>query len=171
MDKRFEQIYEIMEEAFPPSERRPKERQRALLEDPRYRLLTEEAETGFLLGFLAAWEFPDFLFIEHLAVARAARGRGTGGILVRRCLTVAGGKPVYLEVEPPQNEIQRRRVNFYLRLGFALNTFPYEQPPMRPGAAPLPLYVMSHPAPVSQGEFAPVRQKLYHVVYGVEENA
>ncbi|WP_151736862.1 GNAT family N-acetyltransferase ['Paenibacillus yunnanensis' Narsing Rao et al. 2020] len=161
----FHEIYAIMEASFPEDEFRTFEGQRSLLRNPNYRLITEKDAAGVIQAFLAAWEFPLFRFVEHIAVSPRMRGGGLGRKLMERHLA-SSDKPVVLEVEPPMDELQKRRIGFYERLGFCLQTYEYRQPPLRPGQTGLPLQLMAYPRPVSEEEFRRIRDILYTEVYG-----
>ncbi|MMZ64037.1 hypothetical protein D1872_263320 [compost metagenome] len=76
--------------------------------------------------------------------------------------------PIILEVEPPEEEMARRRIGFYERLGFCLNAFDYVQPPLRQNAEELKLLIMSYPSPLTLQQFKDYRPILYREVYGVE---
>lgn len=166
---RFDEIYSIYEEAFPAIERRTREGQRQVLEEPSYRLLVVE-EAGTILAFLGVWDLESCVFLEHLATTACCRGKGYGKILVEELLRDTK-KPVFLEIEPvtEENPITVRRAKFYKRLGFCINTFPYEQMPLKKGDAPIPLLVMSHGKTIKEEEFAPYKREIYHTVYGIEE--
>lgn len=165
---RFEELYRIYDESFPDEEKRTKEGQRRVLEDPMYRLLVME-EHGRILAFLGYWELPDCCFVEHLATTEACRGKGYGKRLLGE-LTGEAGKPIFLEIEPVTEEdpMTRRRKGFYERLGFVANSFPYEQMPLKEGDRPIPLWVMSYGRAFSEEEFLPYKKEIYHYVYGVE---
>jgi ribosomal protein S18 acetylase RimI-like enzyme len=164
----FSEIYAIMGASFPESEFRTFAGQKALLDHPCYRLITEKDEQGHTVAFLAGWEFAQFCFVEHIAVDSAIRGGGLGKKLMNRFISQSG-KPVVLEVEPPVDEWTRRRIGFYERLGFHLNSFEYVQPPLREGQADLPLQIMSYPDVLTEQAFAPFRQILYTEVYGLKQ--
>ncbi len=94
----LQSIWPIMEEAFPPEERRTLTQQLEIIADQRYRMdfLYEDAA---LAGFIGYWLLDEFIFIEHLAVDAKMRGKGTGSKAVKNILSL--GKPVVLEVEVP----------------------------------------------------------------------
>lgn len=52
--------------------------------------------------------------------------------------------PVVLEVEMPTEEMSKRRIGFYERLGFVLDHHVYFQPPYRKGEAFLEMRLMTH---------------------------
>lgn len=164
----FERVFEIMSSSFPEIEYRTKEGQRELLQHPEYRLITEVDETGRLIAFLAVWEFQYFRFIEHLAVDRSVRGSGVGKRIMQKCMKESD-KPIILEVELPDDELTRRRIQFYERLGFHLNEYSYEQPPLRAAQRKLPLNIMSHPRLLTEEEFLACKALLYSKVYRVTD--
>ncbi|AIQ50724.1 GNAT family N-acetyltransferase [Paenibacillus sp. FSL R7-0331] len=160
----FDEIFSIMEDSFPESEFRTYSGQKALLDNPHYRISTRQDDGGRIIAFLAAWEFPELRFVEHIAVSPDIRGGGTGKLLMNSYLA-RSDTPVLLEVEPPDGELERRRIGFYERLGFHLNPFDYVQPPLRPGQQDLPLRIMTYPHPLQAAEFQQYREILYSKVY------
>lgn len=115
---------------------------------------------------MACWEFPILRFVEHIAVDPNIRGGGVGKKMMADYISQSE-KPVLLEVEPPNGEIEQRRIGFYERLGFHLNPFEYVQPPLREGQADLPLLIMTYPRPLNVEEFNLFRETLYTEVYKV----
>jgi len=163
----FEKIFRLLEQSFPKEERRDRKGQRALFSLPLYRIEAEIGEEyGSLLGFFALWQLPQFLFVEHFAVAEEMRGKGLGSQMLRE-LEEKTDLPICLEVEPPQTPLAKRRIAFYERAGFSLNPYPYTQPSLGKGRAPIPLFLMSYPAPLSEEEFFSVRDTLYETVYQI----
>lgn len=70
-----------------------------------------------------------------------------------------------LEVEPPEGEMQRRRIGFYERNGFCLNHYPYQMPCLHGDGPSLPLLLMSRPAPLTDREARQAAERLYQEVY------
>ncbi len=163
--KTFNEVFAVMQASFPPDERRPREEQLALLSDARYRLHTTE-DNGSVVAFAATWEFADFLFVEHLAVAASHRNRGLGADMLAR-LQAESDRRLCLEVELPEGDLARRRIGFYERNGFTFNPYPYTQPPISKGRAPVPLRLMSTGGALTAAEFTSVRDTLYREVYRV----
>lgn len=163
----FDDIFEIMDEAFPDSEMRTYEKQKDLLNDKYYRIITKKNENNKVIAFMAVWEFNDFTFVEHLATSRDARGSGIGTKFLCEYINEAQ-KPIILEVEPPNTEIAKRRIGFYQRIGFCLNDFPYKQPPLREGHGWSPLMVMTYPSPIHEKEFKKYKDKIYKESYKIK---
>lgn len=161
----FDEVYKLMEAAFPDTEIRTREGQQALLVYPNYRIDVERDADGQMLGFLASWNWSAFRFVEHIAVNAVIRGGGIG----KKMLTTYmynDTKPIVLEVEPPNtSEDAERRIAFYERCGFHLNLFPYAQPPLREGQPMLPLNIMSFPGPLTEDVFSSYKSLLYAEVY------
>lgn len=159
----FEDFFKVLEESFPDVEYRSYEKQKELLEHSMYDIEVYEAE-GRVKGYITSWKFEDFNFVEHLVVKGDARGEGIG----TKILESAKGKwkkPIYLEVELPENEICRRRIRFYERCGFTYNDHPYVQPPLMPGYDEIPLRIMSSHGPIGKDEFEYFKEKMKGIVY------
>lgn len=163
---RSDEIFEIMEKSFPLTEYRTREEQAALFERAEYRVLAS-LEGDHMLGFIAFWELDGITFFEHLATLPEARNRGLGAELLRYAIDTAEN-PVCLEVEPPEDELTRRRVGFYERNGMYFNDYPYIQPPISSGREPIPLRIMTSGAPVDEEKFRSIRDLLYRDVYGIK---
>ena len=162
----FDTIFEIMEKSFPDDEYREYEEQRALFSIPEYSVyvVDERAGNGSVKAFSAVWEFDEFMYIEHLAVNPDSRNGGIGASILR-ALQNMSDKPICLEVEFPENELARRRIGFYSRNGFALNNYPYIQPPMSAGKNPVPLLIMTTGGEICEDEFINIMDSLYKIVY------
>jgi len=163
----FPFILEIMTEAFPESETRTAARQEVLLENPHYIIYVHRDEAGEIDCFLAIWELTNCIFGEHLASKPSTRGKGVGSGLLNAVLDGLD-KPFFLEVEPPCDEITRRRIGMYERMGLFLNEFYYEQPPLREGQKAQRLMVMSYQCPIGEDEFIPYKKEIYRHVYEIE---
>lgn len=174
----FEEIDQIYASAFPEAERRTKAGQKKAMGRDEYRLRVireggEKDRKGKICGFLGYWELPSCIFLEHLATLEAFRGKGYGRILVEQCIQEGEEKrkPLFLEIEPvtPDDPMTGRRERFYQRCGFFTNHFAYLQMPLKEGDRPIPLWVMSWPKPVEEGEFFPYKKEIYRTVYGIQK--
>lgn len=122
---------------------------------------------GEYVGFITAWDFGRFVYVEHFAIDESARNGGIGGKALKQFLDV-WNRPVVLEVEKPDDEMSRRRIGFYERLGFVLDTHPYQQPPYHPQDGWLDMYLMSYGAIDLKEEYERVKDCLYKYVYKVK---
>lgn len=163
----FDEVFSIMKHSFPKNEHRPREEQLALLSDNRYSLITYGRD-DVTEAFVALWDMWDFYFIEHFAVAQSLRGRGVGSSILKELLSSVD-RPVYLEAEPPDEEIAIRRIGFYRRLGFHYCDREYIQPSISDGRDPIPLKLMSYPKPLSDKDFISIRNVIYKEVYHVTD--
>lgn len=159
----FDKMYEILSQSFPLDEYRSYEDHKALMDKSCYTVYTC-CDGEDLMGFLAVWEFAEFGFIEHFAVAPQYRNRGLGGKMLRD-LADRLGKRLCLEVEPPQTPMACRRIGFYQRNGFYLNDYAYTQPSLGVGRREIPLQIMTTGSPMNEKTFREVRDILYYNVY------
>jgi GNAT superfamily N-acetyltransferase len=164
----FRELWELYESAFPPDERRDREMQDALFRKKEYAMFAALDEKNAFVGLLAVWEFGEFVFMEHMAVKEQLRGKGFGTEIIRTYLSHCR-KNVVHEVEPPDNEIRKRRVRFFERLGFRLNAHDYIQPSYGPGKDPMPMLLMSYPLAISEKDYPLLRRDIHAVVYGRNE--
>lgn len=161
--KRFSQAWRLYTSVFPSNERRPRHQLVGLLKNPQY-YFAQVTEGNRLVGLLGLWKLPGFVFIEHMAIQKSRRDRGIGSSLLQKILQE--NPRVVLEVEPPQTEEQKRRIRFYERLGFQLNSYAYIQPTYSPQKKPVRLRLMTFPKGVSETEFFRIRRTLHTIVYG-----
>ncbi len=104
------------------------------------------------IGILFWWDLSDFIFVEHLATIPAVRGKGHGNQIISE-LIASSDKPILLEVEHPEDELSRRRIGFYERMGFILNDHPYHHPSFKQiEGDKVDLMVMTRPYPISKSE-------------------
>lgn len=155
--------YRRLEESFPPEERRPFADFCRVWEDARFSLFFAR-EGGEEVGLISLWQFSDFVFVEHLAVYPEQRGGGYGGKIMR---AVSAAHPaLVLEIEPPTEGDKLRRWEFYRRLGFVMNDFPYFQPAYSAGGEKLEMRLLSLPMPLKNPQN--VIAEIYRAVYGIE---
>ena len=153
-----------MEKSFPKNEYRAKENQKKLLKNPMYKLDVKTDESGKTIAFIASWDFPKFLFIEHLAVDPSCRGKGMGSKIMKDFINNSK-KPIVLEIEIPNDEISIKRKNFYEKLGFKLNNHEYYQLPLRKGDKPMKLNLMSYPNEIPDETFEIIENIIQSYVY------
>lgn len=160
----FDQMYSLLQLSFPTSERRDRAGHLGEFSEDKFRSMCYVP--GDLKGFLNYWDFGDFVYAEHFAVAPELRGQGTGSALMRELFDIVGNRPIVLEAEPSaDSDIASRRIAFYERLGFVLNEYEYIQPPLIKGESPIPLVIMSAPAKLTESEYIKIRDSLYREVY------
>lgn len=165
----FPFVSELYLEAFPPEERRDLAAWQSLADLHGFPFSCLGIYDGTkCLGFITIWAFDDFVYVEHFALHPDCRGGGWGSKTINRIAGQVEGKPIILEVEPPCDDITRRRVRFYERAGFHLCDRPYMQPPYRPTGCPFPLCLMATKLDFLIEHFEHVVTTLHREVYGVE---
>lgn len=189
-DPDFDFLYEVYTQSFQEAERRSKEQ---LIEE----MSCFEACVGLIsyqgerAGLFIYWELEDFIYAGHFAIHEDMRNDGIGSAFMSQFINWAA-KPVILEVEPPHSKIQKRRINFYQKLGFKLFECDYVQPAYDTNKSPVPLFLMETDAHGQTNEtyekaqdqeiensvleheslletsYEEVKQAIHQTVYGVE---
>ena len=121
-----------------------------------------------LVGFITGWLFDGYTYVEHFAIDPAARNGGIGAEAMKQFLIFCG-TPVVLEVEMPTDEMSKRRIGFYERLGFELDNQVYHQPPYREGGEWLEMRLMTYGDVDLEHSFEQVKNCLHKNVYGVKD--
>ena len=162
----FDNAYKILDESFPSDEIRPFDEQKELLDNAFYKLygITENEE---LIAVMAVWEFEELTFVEHFAVSLKHRNKNIGSGFLKEIIS-AYNKKLCLEVEPPEDELKKRRIGFYERNGLFLNEYPYIQPPISKGKNPVPLMIMTSEGKITEKEFRRIKETLYKSVYNIQ---
>ncbi|MFA5647842.1 MAG: GNAT family N-acetyltransferase [Bacteroidales bacterium] len=122
----LKEIESIYTSSFPPSERREFYELCKQLTSPN-NILFNISNNRITVGMVSLWSFPEFVYLEHIAIDSNLRGNGVGA-QVMKTLLVQHPKPFILEVEPPIDTLTERRVQFYTKLGFILLPNSYMQP-------------------------------------------
>lgn len=162
----FESFFSLMVKAFPPTERRTKEEAFSIFTSlPCYHVIGLKKEEK-VIAFVAYWLFEEACFVDHLAVDESLRGQGIGSDLMRHLIDNIAST-IVLEVEPPEDEITKKRISFYEKIGFHLNDFPYVQPSMQPGQPEIPLMIMSYPNNLTLAQFEVSRKRIFRECYKV----
>lgn len=119
-------ICDLYINSFPENERRDLNSLNKLLESAPI-CLYEILHNNSFAGLITTWDFPKFLFVEHFAISTTHRGTGIGSKTIN-IVASNNNKPIVLEVEPPIDDISKKRVEFYNRCGLQLSEEPYIQP-------------------------------------------
>ena len=155
----FSAAWELYNQSFPIEERRLLSHQKEILNLDYYHFEVFVNDDLFV-GIALWWEFEELKFIEHLATHPSLRRKGYGKLIIEN-FTFNDPTTILLEVELPENDVNKNRILFYQNLGFNLNLHPYYQPPLRSGSKPLRLLLMSFPNAIS-GDFVNDFIKNYH---------
>lgn len=150
-DPRFDRAMNLYRESFPYHEQRESASQEKLWQREEYHFdLIEDGDT--FVGLVLYWETSDFVYVEHFCVDPDLRNRNYG----RKALGLLAEKDkiVWLEIDPPADEIAIRRQAFYERAGYRENPYRHVHPPYHVGHRGHELVVMSYPREVTPEEYA-----------------
>lgn len=161
----FDMIYEMMQNSFPIDEYRPYLEQKKLLSLSNYKIyvLREYSE---ILGFVALWDFSQFIYLEHLAISHLHQNKGLGSMILKEIYSKFD-KLICLEVEPPITFISKKRVDFYIRNNFYFNDHLIIQPPLAVNQKPLSLYLITSKM-CNKKEIEEIAKLLRKEVYCIE---
>ena len=162
-DNYFMEAWRLYENSFPLEERRLIDSQVKLFKNLNYHfdiIIKEEK----LIGFLLWWEFDNLRYIEYFATVERLRNKGFGKRIIEKFIK-RSQKPILLEVELPKSAIKQRRINFYERLGFQLNTHFYEIPPIQEGFSALELRIMSFPYSISKNDVRNFTEQCHPIIF------
>lgn len=159
----FDDVYAVLEQSFPPSERRNYDNQKKLLNDKYYKIYISH-KNDEIKGFMAVWEFENLTFLEHFAVNEKYRNNGIGCEMINELIKMRDVS-VYLEAELPENSIAQRRIEFYKRNGFNLNKYIFIQPSMEKNQPSVPLKIMTYPHIISDREYEEYCKIILRYVY------
>ncbi|MDD2961005.1 MAG: GNAT family N-acetyltransferase [Muribaculaceae bacterium] len=156
--------------AFPKNERRDFDKVIEILKyNNLFNIFVATDDQNNFCGFISYWEWNDFIYIEHFAVEPELRGNKIGEKMINHFKEI-NNKPIILEVEPPTCEIAQRRINFYLRCNFILNSnVEYMQPPYSKGEDFFKLILMSY-GKLDLYNSCPIIRQIHKDVYGVNYN-
>ena len=166
-----EQMYSYVEKlivaSFPSDEYRALDQLRAFTDAPNAFTNHVVKEDDRMIGLFTSWDFDDFVYVEHFATDPEVRNGGYGKKIMEAFCNQCS-KPIVLEVEEPEEEMAKRRVGFYERLGYKLWGANYEQPPYKEGDHFLPMRIMAYGALECERDYDRVKEMLYKYVYGVK---
>ncbi len=148
--KFFDNAWALYEHSFPKDERRPIESQAKIMGHKNYHFEIFIKNREFL-GLLFWWGFDELRYLEHFATMPVLRGKGVGKKVLDDFMNM-DARPILLEVEMPEDEISRRRIGFYERLGFILHPDIYNPPSFHPDDPPPDMNLMSYPDPISEAD-------------------
>jgi len=163
-DPLLDKIENTYNTSFPETERRAFSLVRGLLKENSLFSMNALQRDGQYAGFITAWQLDGFTYVEHFAIDESARNGGIGGKAMKQFMDLCE-KPIVLEVEIPVDEMSKRRIGFYERLGFVLDDHEYHQPPYRNGESWLEMRLMSFGQLELDSSFEKVKDRIYKHVY------
>lgn len=152
-DVEFDEFYDLLEEAFPFVERKTKA---CLFLDVKnsnnfYPCFICDDDNN-KIGLISYWNFGDFIFAEHLAIFKNLRNKTLGTQAFSEFLK-SFDIPIIFEVEKPYDELSKRRIDFYKRIGIIFNDFSYFQPSYHGGDDCVPMLIASYPKPINKNDY------------------
>ena len=147
-DPHFAEFWKIYSSSFPLSERRNPDQQTSIFKNQDYQLDVYLLD-NHAIGFIAHWKAKEFVFIEHFAIASEVRNKGFGNAILKEFIE-GNIVPVILEIEPPMDDLTRRRLKFYEYLGFIRNDHLHYQPPYHTSDQPLHLVILTYPNQIDE---------------------
>lgn len=116
---------------------------------------------GELSGLVVYWDFKDFYYMEHLAVFPEMRNRQIGKQILDYWAEHLS-KLRILEVEPANDEMAIRRINFYNRNGYQVIDKDYVQPSYHKNEDGFPLWIMGNePHPQIKRLVETIKEEVY----------
>ncbi len=145
----YHKALETYKISFPFHERREQLSQERILSDNEYHfgLIYDDVFVGLVLY----WETNDFIYIEHLCILPEMRNKRYG----QNVLSILQKKEkiLILEIDPPLDDISKRRKGFYERCGFTENSFGHIHPPYHKENDGHQLVIMTCPRQITGNEY------------------
>lgn len=155
----YKQAMDLYQMSFPFHEQRESLSQSQILSQSAYHFDVVRDDQDFI-GEVLYWEIGDFLYIEHFCILPSMRNKRYG----QKILELLQTKPLILEIDPPVDEISRRRQGFYARCGFVENPYRHIHPPYHKDTSGHELVVMSAPKELTQNEYDMFRRYLQNTI-------
>lgn len=143
-DEGLASLVNLYVDSFPESERRDRSRLLSMIDGNQcMNLCSIIDDGGEVAGLLVYWDFDRFIYLEHFAIFPSMRNHGIGRKLLEHLFSKTD-KVIFLEAEPDDTEMAKRRIGFYCRNGFEVVKKDYVQPSYVTDGEELPLWVLAH---------------------------
>lgn len=149
-DSAYGRAIELYGRSFPCHEQRESKSQEEILADDDYRFCVLY-DGDLFFGEILYWEHTDFIYIEHFCILPEMRNKGLGQKALE--LLCRQNKTIILEIDPPKDDVSRRRKGFYEKCGFEENPFSHIHPPYHKGNCGHDLILMTYPKRISRELF------------------
>lgn len=146
----FDKAFQLCQSSFPFEERRDYSEQQRVLKKTDYHFDLIMVDDNFV-GVMLYWETDSFVFLEHFATLPELRCKGRGKDALN--LLKEKNKIILLEIEPPIDDITKRRYGFYSRNGFIMNPYHHIQAKYHLGDEDLELKVLTYPRIMEKEEY------------------
>ena len=148
-NERWNKVWSLYEESFPITERRKLEDHKRAFKDSHFHPLSVW-EDGQLMGIVFYWEWDSYRYIEYLAVSPELRGNGYGFQIIKHIRD--SQHTIILEIDPLENELSVRRLQFYERAGFTLTPYRFMHLPYRLDGQSQELLILSYPSMITKNQ-------------------
>ena len=115
-DPLLAQVPGLYEESFPDMARIDSKRFLRLIDECPEMTFNVILDNEQFCGMAVLWELEVFRYFEYFATMPSCRNKGLGASVLKKVLAESN-LPVVGEVEPPETEIQKRRLRYYERNG------------------------------------------------------
>src|SRR5690554_5263919 len=147
--ERWNKVWSLYVESFPIAERRKLEDHKRAFANPHFHPLSVW-EDEILLGIVFYWEWDNYRYIEYLAVSPDLRGHGYGFQIIKHIKD--SEHTIILEIDPLENELSVRRLQFYERAGFTLTPYRFMHLPYRLDGVSQELLILSYPSMITKNQ-------------------
>lgn len=161
-DKNYTLAKEIYTSSFPKEERRDVKDWEKLIDENSIFSLNIIQKNNSVLGIITLWDFTSFLYIEHFAIKKEFQNNGFGKQILEK-ISKNFLKPIILEIEIPNNDLSKRRLQFYKRNGFDEYPEKYIQPSYRNDNCRIEMILMHK----KEFPFATAKETIYQQVYNL----
>ncbi|NVJ53306.1 MAG: GNAT family N-acetyltransferase [Campylobacteraceae bacterium] len=153
-NKYFNKAWQLYLNSFPEIERRTLKEQEEILNDKNFKMSCY-IKDELIISIVFFWKInvknKIYTFLEHFAVNKQLRGQSFGTKILQEF--IEKNKNIVLEIEPIVDEITKKRLRFYERFGFVVNSHEHFQIPFRKDAIELKLLLMSQKNTLSKQEY------------------
>lgn len=160
----FAEALSLYKTSFPAHEQRDQLAQKKTFEEDEYHF-DLVYDQGQFVGLILYWETETFIYVEHFCIRDELRNKKYGQKILTELRKKQ--KTIILEIDPPNDEISKRRQNFYQRAGYNINPFNHVHPPYRHNAEGHTLVVMSCPEILTDTEYNTFNEYLKNTVMRV----
>ncbi len=166
-DEMYADAMRLYRMSFPYCEQREPVHQKRLMEHPDYffDLIYDEDEW---IGVITLWQTDRFVYIEHFCILPEKRNNRYGERALALLNEISDGRKMILEIDPPIDDISKRRRGFYERCGYIENEFLHVQPTYHMGGEDVPLVIMSSPKKLTRAEYGEFYDYMLTVIFGIK---
>lgn len=141
-DSSLDSLLDLYEKSFPIEERRDLSQLKRMIDSNSEMSVNSALVDGVVSGIVICWDFDEFRYLEHFAVFPSMRNKNLGQQILNYWASLSE-KPRILEVEPADDPLSLRRVNFYKRNGYQVIYTDYIQPSYYTDADACRLWIMA----------------------------